>query len=476
MAKYSPDSVDKLLSSLSDEDLRSIVRSYTLTHPTMYEALIGGEEESASKTIVFDYASEVKRCFCHYMKMPRWEHDWHRQPEYLDWKEVGKGLLKVLKRAERTIDAGRSDIAIETAFLILEVEDRLYEEVFLREREDWDAEDLCLDNCFELIGKALDSPSLSKEQKLDICDRLDAYHHSELLEYTEYVIQDLIDAVRGSLLTDDEHLAIMMRDFHNEDGWRKSSMACGIWDYLNELGRLDEAQAFFQENNLIDELRARYVDYLQGANRPEEVMRAIEEGIRFASERHLYGLVRKWRERKLEILENYGDKSAAASLCQDLFADAHSSEVMKHYKKAKELVDPAKWESFRDKMLAKNKDLQNYADSPLAEIYKEERLMDRLYDHLCNARFSLMEALSRYAKEFSAEQQKTLIARLEKEFPIGLGYNPTRRGYKELAGRLNTLAKICPAGKELASKVVAGFRTKYPNRPALMEELAKVKL
>lgn len=475
MTKITPYSVDKLLSSISDEDLRSLVKSYALTHPTMYEALQGGIEDLASKTIAFDYVTEVKRFFCHYMKTPQWEHDWHRQ-EYLDWEEVGKGLRKVLKRVEKTIDGGRPDIAIKTAFLILEMEDRLYEEDLLREREDWDADDLCLDDCFNLIEKALGSPSLSKEQKLEICDRLDAYHRSELLEYTEYDIQELIDAVRGSLLTDDEHLAILMHNFHNEGGWRKSSMACGIWDYLIELCRVGEARAFYQENNQIDELRARYVDYLQGENRPEEVMRAIDEGIKLASERRLNGLVRKWRERKLEILESRGDKVAAAVLCQDLFADAHSSEVMKYYKKAKELVDPEKWESFRDKMLAKNKDIQNYADSPLAEIFKEERLLDRLYEHLCNARFSLMEGLSRYAKEFSADKQRILVAWLEKEFPISVGYNPTRRSYTELAGRLNTLARICPAGKELALKVVAGFRAKYPNRPALMEELAKVKL
>ena len=87
-----------------------------------------------------------------------------------------------------------------------------------------------------------------------------------------------------------------------------------------------------------------------------------------------------------------------------------------------------------------------------------------------------MEGLARYAKEFSADKQRILVARLEKEFPISVGYNPTRRSYTELAGRLNALARICPAGKELASKVVNGFRVKYPNRPALLEELAKVRL
>lgn len=224
MTRISEQSIDKILSSISDEDLRTIVRNYALTHPTMYEALksLG---MPAPKAAVFDYKTEVARCFRHFMKTPRWEHDWHRQPQFLDWEEVGKDLRKVIKRAEMSIDAGNPGIAIETAFLILEMDDRQYEEDWLCEREDWDADDLCLDDCFELIEKALASPLLSKEQKLEICDRLDQFHRSDILEYAEYDLQELIESIRGELLTDDEHLAVLMRDFKNEDGWRMSSLA-----------------------------------------------------------------------------------------------------------------------------------------------------------------------------------------------------------------------------------------------------------
>lgn len=476
MSKVSQESVDKLLSSLTDKELRAIIRNYALEHPTIVEALKSKTDKSSSKSAVFDYSSEVDRCYNHCMKTPIWEHDWRRHPDYLDWEEVGKALHKVIDRAEMSIDAGRPDIAIETAFLILKNDDRQYEEDFLFEREDWEADDLCLDDCFYLIEKALDSPVLTKEQKLNVCDRLEKFYQSELYDYAEYDIQELIDSVRGSLLTYDERLSIMMRNYRNETGWRKVSIACGIWDYLLDLGRTSDAEAFFSENCQIDELRVKYFDYLESMGCHEDAMKTIDEGIKIAGERHLNGLIHKWRERKLHLLENEGDVTAAASVCQDLFAEAHSSEVMKYYHTAKTLVDPEKWPSFRDRMLNKNKDIQYYAGSPLVDIYKEEGLMDRLYDHFLNARYNLMDGLSRYAKEFSADQQKNLIALLEKEFPISLGYNPTRRGYKELAGRLNALARICPAGKELATKVVEAFRSKYPNRPALIEELAKVKI
>lgn len=476
MTNISEQYLDTILSSISDEDLRTIVKTYALTHPTMYEALKCSFGVLSSKAAEFDYKTDISHCYRHFMKTPRWEHDWHRQPQFLDWEEVGKDLRKVITRAEMTIDAGNPGIAIETAFLILEMDDRQYEEDWLREREDWDADDLCLDECFELIEKALASPMLSKGQKLETCDRLDKYHRSEILEYTEYDLQELIDSIRGELLTDDEHLAIMMRDFKNEHGWRTSSRACDIWDFLMDLGRNDDAEAFFLENPQIDELRVKYIDYQQSIGDEKKAMKAVDEGIKLAKKREMYGQALKWRERKLEMLEAKGDVAASASLCMELFADARGQQVLKYYQKARQFVNPEKWAAFRDNMLASNPDLCYSAESPLAEIFREEHLPDRLYNHLLNAKCNLLGALSLYAKEFTPRQQKNLVARLEKSFPVYLGCNANRKTYQELAGRLNTLARTCPAGKELASKVVAEYRRKFPNRPALLEELAKVKV
>jgi len=46
---------------------------------------------------------------------------------------------------------------------------------------------------------------------------------------------------------------------------------------------------------------------------------------------------------------------------------------------------------------------------------------------------------------------------------------------QNLAGRLSRLKKTCPAGKAMAEKVINYHLTKYRNRPALREELQKVR-
>lgn len=126
--------------------------------------------------------------------------------------------------------------------------------------------------------------------------------------------------------------------------------------------------------------------------------------------------------------------------------------------------------------LSINKELQYSADSALADIYREEGLIDCLYFHLVNAKSNFLSALSRFANLFSPEQQATLIKIVKKEFPIALGGNPDRKSYRQLAGQISQIARTCPAGKKLAAEIVDAFRGKYPNRPALLEELTKVKV
>lgn len=476
MNKISKETIEEIMTSVNDKELRDIVRSYALTHPSLLEFLKEKVTNSTFNVAKFDYIAEVRRCFRHYMKSPRWENDWNRQPQFLDLEEVGKDLRTVLKRAELALDSGNPDIATETVFLILEEEDRVYETDFLCEREDWDMEDLCLDDCFKLMEKALKSSLLSKEQKLTICDQIYQFHRSELLDYTTYDLQEIIDSVRDELLTDEEHLAIMMRDFKNEQGWRLSSLACEIWDFLLDRGRVRDAQAFFNDNPEIDELRIKYIDYMQSIGQDNQVMKAVNDGIKLANKHNLHGLVRDWKERKLAILEAKGDGNGSASLCKELFEAASGKDALKYYHKAKQLVKPEKWPAFRDSMLSCNPNLSYFADSPLSEIYKEEQLLDRLYSHLINAKCNLLPALTLYAKEFTPQKQKILISGLKKEFQLNLGFKSNRKTYQEFASRLKTLAKTCPAGKELASNIVADYLSKFPNRPALQEELGKVKL
>lgn len=467
--------LDNLMSSMSADDLRAFVKSYSLSNPSFLRSLEEYFEGMAEKPSTFDYENEVKQCYIHYYKAPMWEHDWSHYPQYLDWDLVGKDLRKVIRKAHSAIDAGHPELAVETAFLILDIDGRMYEEDFLCEREDWSAEDLCLDDCFELIEKAIASPLMTKEQRLEICRRAQESYKSELIDFVGYDIDKMIEETRSALLTEDELLEVKMHEFDAERGWRMSSMACDIWDYLFEIGRPETAESFFRENRNLDKLRERYVAYKLGNGSYAEAMTAIDEGLSLAQKQKQFGTVRKWREQKLSLLEKMGNP-LASSVCLDLFADSYGDKAVEYYRRAKRLVAPEEWADYRSKLLSMNEDLKYSADSALADIYCEEGLVDCLYSHLINSKSHLLDALSRFARLFSPEQQAALVNTVKKEFPIALGYNPNRKSYVQIAGQISQIARTCPAGKKLAVEMLDGFRSKYPNRPALLEELAKVKL
>ena len=252
-------------------------------------------------------------------------------------------------------------------------------------------------------------------------------------------------------------------------------MACDIWNYLIEIGRPDKAETFFRKNRNLDKLREQYVEYKLETGRLDEAMAAIDEGLLLAQKQKQFGTVRKWREQKLDLLERMGNP-LASSVCLDLFVDSFGDKALEYYHRAKRLVAPEEWPDFRNKLLSINKELQYSADSALADIYREEGLIDYLYFHLVNAKSNFLSALSRFANLFSPEQQATLIKIVKKEFPIALGGNPDRKSYRQLAGQISQIARTCPAGKKLAAEIVDAFRGKYPNRPALLEELTKVKV
>lgn len=468
--------IDSLLSSLSIEDLREFFKSFGKEHPEMVEALkefIVPKEKSLPKN--FNVEKEVSSCYTHEMKSVKWYRGRSYNPEFQDIEEIGKDLKQLIEKGQMFIDEGQPEFAILIALAIIEQNEELYEDEYLFEREDWDPDDLHIDDCMKLLEKAFVASELSKEQKLDACDKLEKLSRSEIFDYCDADPNELIEKTRKELLTEDEQMEILLRNFNNEtSSWRKESLACDVFWTLANADKQSEAEAFFKKHSDYDDLRKEYMEYLLNEGRTEEALKTIDEGIALAKKKDHDGTVCGWKKCKIEIYESNKDKPNMIRMYREMFMEVHYSEVMTYYHKLKKIVADKEWPQYRDELLKTKKIFSNSADSPLAEIYVEENLIDRLYEHLLNSSFNLLSALERWAKLFSPEQQEILIARLESEMMRGLGYQPTRKTYQDLAGRIGRIKMVCPAGKALAAKVIAFYLAEYPKRPALREELMKI--
>lgn len=468
--------IDSLLSAITAEDLRKFVQSYGGEHPEMVEALkvfIVPKKKALPRN--FGVENEVARCYTREMKSVKWHRGRNYDPEFQDIEEIGKDLKRLIKKGQMFIDGGQPEVAIRIALAIIKENDDLYEDEYLREREDWDSDDLHLDDCMKLLKKAFKSPELDKEQKLNACDRLEKLSGSEIFDYCDSDPDDLIKKTRKELLTEDEQLVILMRNFDNEtSSWRKESLACEVFLALANADKQTEAEAFFKKQSDYDDLRKEYVEYLLAEGRTEEALNTIDKGIALAKKKGYDGTIRDWKERKLEIYESNKDRPNMVRMYREMFMEAYHSDVMTYYHKLKKSVARKEWLQYRDELLKAKRNFSDSADSPLAEIYVEDKLIDRLYQHLLHANHNLLSALERWAKLLTAEQQETLVARLEPMMMRSLGYQPTRKTYQDLAWRIGRIKRVCPAGKALAQKVVAFYLEEYPKRPALREELEKI--
>lgn len=469
--------IKSLLTTITAEELRKFVGMYVVEHPDMVEALkdfIVPKENALPKN--FDVKKEVARCYKHEMKSARWSRSRSWEPEFQDIEEVGKDLMRLIKKGQMFIEGGKPEVAINIALAIIEENEDLFENEYLLEREDWDSDDLHIDDCMNLLKKSLESSALSKEQKLDACDKLDKLSCSDIFDYCDTDPDDLIEEIRKQLLTDDERIDVLMRNFKNETtSWRRESLACEIFWALANAEKQDETEAFFRKHKDYDNLRKEYLEYLLDEDRIEEALKTIDEGITLAKKRGYAGTVSDWKKAKLDIYESIKDKPNMLLMYREFFFDAYHSDVMTYYHKLKKAIAKKDWPQYRDGLLKAKNNFSDSADSPLSEIYVEEQLLDRLYEHLLHSNYNLLAALERWAKLFSAEQQEVLIGRLEPEMMRGLGYQPTRKTYQDLAWRIGRIKKVCPAGKVLAAKIVAFYLKEYPKRPALREELEKIK-
>ena len=411
----------------------------------------------------------IDRCFGHEMSRPSFDryHSW--EPEWLDWESVGKDLLRVIRQTQILAETGHAELALDVVLALLDRVGNEYQQEWDCGRDDMDWEDLHVDEMTDIIRMVFDSGEVSKERQLKVCDKLEQMDRLDAFEDSDFYT--IIEDTRESLLTVEERIHIYKCHFEEAvSDYAKESAAVELWDYLIDHNRNAEAVAFYTKNKNIHRLRTQYINWLIENNELSDALLVLEEGIQQA--REWPGLQLNWEECKLEVYEKMGDKDQIANQNKKLFLKGR--DTMKYYKNLRQLIGSKEWPDELRTLLGK-KDFGRSAISHLAEIYASEKWYDELFNLMKKAEYDLLSGLERYAKHFDADQQQTLVARLEPELRRVAEHQMGRENYKELVARLKRLQKCCPAGKQLSNQLVSDFRVKYKNRPAMIDELSKYK-
>ena len=144
----------------------------------------------------------------------------------------------------------------------------------------------------------------------------------------------------------------------------------------------------------------------------------------------------------------------------------HDIGNLEQYKELRALYSPEEWVDRREIIFGK---LPAYAR--LDRFYREEKLYDRLMAYVQNSYGLSM--LQEYEDVLQNVYPMQLLEKYEKEVKQMAAGSGGRKQYSQLVYLLRRMQQI-EGGKKAVEAIVAEWRVKYRNRPAMMDELRKL--
>ncbi|MDN5710561.1 MAG: SWIM zinc finger family protein, partial [Planococcus sp. (in: firmicutes)] len=227
------------------------------------------------------------------------------------------------------------------------------------------------------------------------------------------------------------------------------------------------------EQKAIDAFCAKFHEY--PAIRRAQMWRALEAGefekvIQLCEESErldakLPGLVHEWKKMRFKAYEKMGNTAEMIDLTFEFVLSGEEE----YYLKLKNLVDAENWPKVQEKLLAEMKN--SWRSLPLyLGILIEEKRTDELLDY-CRSEVAAIEQLYPHLlADYTHEVNEIYTAYIYRH----IDRSSTRKAYWTACQKIKSFKNAL--GTQAAYRLVEEIKFMYPKRPALLDELGKVKL
>lgn len=210
-------------------------------------------------------------------------------------------------------------------------------------------------------------------------------------------------------------------------------------------------------------VRRYYVDICMKKKEYDHVLQILDECILL--DKQYRGLISEYSEKKKEIYLLQGNKSAYIEQLWKLVLE-HEAGDLELYRELKKQYTADEWLVKREEIFGK---LPAYAH--VEKLYKEEKLYDRLLVYVLNS--PGLYALQEYEKVLKKEYPEQILNKYKDEVSKMAVHTSDRKNYTHLVSLLRKMQQI-KGGSKLVEQIVAEWKIKYKNRPAMMDELRKL--
>jgi tetratricopeptide (TPR) repeat protein len=256
------------------------------------------------------------------------------------------------------------------------------------------------------------------------------------------------------------------------DSFRTCSLVKLKIELLEKENKKAEAEKIISHYRYLPEIRKIRLEELLSERQYEKAIALIDEGISLAEKKGHWGTVSDWKDEKLSVYKLMGNKEKVIELAEELFVNGRDN--MKYYHVLKTIIPSEKWANYLDDVLLLKSGKQKtweIGGHVFAQIYIEEEYWDRLMDYVeKNIRLGKYNALGEYEAYLKVRYPERMLAFYRLQIIDYAAKNTGREHYKYVANVLKTI-KSYPDGAEMVNSLLTHFKSVYPNRRAMMEEL-----
>lgn len=456
--KKKVDAVEKLVNSANEEDVRSFLKSVLSEDEKLLLRFYNTMSKQITPEVIRHYIRQVDIIASHYLGRDR----------FINYYEAS-GFISEL---EDVIDSDvRQIIDNENYLSAFEVMNYIFILIGEVDIDDSDGgTSMLADKIYQLWLDLLAKVSLKEKRKMFdwFISHLDGSVIDYLEERIEQVIMDEFQEKEYEQEKFDLIEEMIVRSESSDSAWfRDYKLGKWVLRYLEMLKeknvsdkKIDEVCKKYWQNSSV---RRYYIDFCMEKKEYDHVLQILDESI--VLDKDYRGLVSEYSIMKKDIYLLQGNREAYIKQLWKLVLE-HDTVNLDWYRELKEQYTANEWLVKREEIF-KKLSKKTYID----KLYMEEKLYDRLLTYALDC--SGLHILQEYEDILKAQYPKQLLDKYKYELNEMALHTSNRQNYAYLVSLLRRMKQI-NGGLDVVEQIVADWKAKYRNRPAMMDELRKL--
>lgn len=449
--------VDEMLGLLSHSDLKSFIKEQCINDPAFRRSFLSGYWNRSSAESPDKYREQVKNII-------RSAKDKDR---FINWSRagiVGTAVNKMLITAMNHVDKGDWLSACHICFPVAEEMSKALE---FADDSNGDIGGN-IETAFEILFSVA-AVQVPEEVRIYLLDQVISDYKKNIFAGWDWH-RDLLDLAVQCVKTEKEaEIVSSLLHAHPHSAYEGEQMIKLEFDLILKMKGDVEAEKFASQNLDNPDLRRKALERALKDKNFKKAKSLAHEGIRNDSDSKP-GLALEWYDWLLRTAIAEKDKPHVIEYARHLFIDGFRKE-QDYYGILKQNTDPSGWSVYVEGLIDEIRRKSRWVNiDVIGKIYITEQWWDRLMDLVSGTKH--LPYIQHYEQYLAANYSAQVAELYEKGIIDFLKVNIGRNHYKEACRYMRRMLKL--GAKDRVRNLIAALQKEYPQRTALMEELAKV--